>query len=558
MARYNNPAMAQLSRQQVRYAPRSVRLKQIERAERFVDRLHPERFYAYQDVCEELTGYRSEKYPDLQLSGQEAIRDLRCLVEDLSDSLDLSVSDVGEPVLTIDEVSQRYNVSTKTVDRWRDRGLVSRRFLVDGRKRVGFLQSAVDRFARRHAAEIDRGARFSHVGEREREEIVQAARQLVRDGATSTGICRLLARRMGRSSETVRTLLRDHDRDHPAAAVFPDATTKLGEEDRLEIYRLVRQGTSVDLLARRFGRSRNSIYRIATETRGEILLEQPIEFMDSDEFSEPGAEEWILCEPPENPKARLTKPPPGLPAYLAALYQLPILTREQEQYHFRKMNFLRWQAVDVRATLLGGRCTGRNGRSAMDQVETLLEESQAVKNFLIRSNLRLVVSIAKKHLRPGMNFFEMVSDGNLSLIRAIEKFDYTRGNKFSTYATWAVMRNFARSVPREHRQQDRFRTGHDELFLGRSEERSNPFLEQRHHRQHRVVVNEILEHLDPREREVITRRYGLTEGSEPQTLEQVGRRFGVTKERIRQLESRALKKLQRVASTESLEIPGLE
>ena len=123
MARYNNPAMAQLSRQQVRYAPRSVRLKQIERAERFVDRLHPERFYAYQDVCEELTGYRSEKYPDLQLSGHEAIRDLRCLVEDLSDSLDLSVSDVGEPVLTIGEVAQRYSVSTKTVDRWRDRGL---------------------------------------------------------------------------------------------------------------------------------------------------------------------------------------------------------------------------------------------------------------------------------------------------------------------------------------------------------------------------------------------------------------------------------------------------
>ena len=385
-----------------------------------------------------------------------------------------------------------------------------------------------------------------------------AARQLVRDGEISTSICRLLARRMGRSAETVRTLLRDHDREHPAASIFPGAATMLGDEDRLEIYRLVRQGTSVDLLARRFGRSRNSIYRIAAETRGEILLEQPIEFMDSDEFSEPGAEVWILCEPPENPKAKLTKPPPGLPAYLAALYQLPILTREQEQYHFRKMNFLMWRAADVRRALLVERCSGRNGRAAMDQVEMLLEESQAVKNFLIRSNLRLVVSIAKKHLRPGMNFFEMVSDGNLSLIRAIEKFDYTRGNKFSTYSTWAVMRNFARSVPREHRQQVRFRTGHDELFLGRSEERSNPFLEQRHHLQHRVVVNEILEHLDPREREVITRRYGLTEGSEPQTLEQVGRRFGVTKERIRQLESRALKKLQRVASTESLEIPGLD
>ena len=73
-----------------------------------------------------------------------------------------------------------------------------------------------------------------------------------------------------------------------------------------------------------------------------------------------------------------------------------------------------------------------------------------MKNFLIRSNLRLVVSIAKRHMKPRMSFFEMVSDGNMSLIRAIEKFDYTKGNKFSTYATWAIMKNYARSIPAEH------------------------------------------------------------------------------------------------------------
>ncbi|MEC9009559.1 MAG: helix-turn-helix domain-containing protein [Planctomycetota bacterium] len=432
MVRYRNPAMAELSRQQVQYAPRNVRLKQIERAERFVDRLHPERFYAYGDVCEEVTGYRSEKYPDLKLTGGEVVRDLRCLVEDLSDSLDLSTADVGEPVLSVLDVAARFQVSTKTVDRWRDRGLVSRRFVVEGRKRVGFLQSAVDRFARRHAAVIDRGTRFSKVEEREREEIVQSARRLARDGESSTAICRLLAKRMGRSAETIRTTLRDHDRRHPAAAVFPSVGTALHDEDRREIYRMVRQGISVDSLARRFGRSRNSIYRIAAETRAEILLELPIVFMHSDEFPVAGAEAEILGVPPENPKARLTKAPPGLPAYLAALYQLPILTREQEQYHFRKMNFLAWQAAEARQELLLTRPTGRAGRVAMDRVETLLEESGAVKNFLIRSNLRLVVSIAKRHLRPGMNFFEMVSDGNLPLIRAIEKFDYTRGNNFST------------------------------------------------------------------------------------------------------------------------------
>ena len=70
-------------------------------------------------------------------------------------------------------------------------------------------------------------------------------------------------------------------------------------------------------------------------------------------------------------------------------------------------------------------------------------------------------------MRPGTNFFEMVSDGNMSLIRAIEKFDYTKGNKFSTYATWAIMKNFARSIPAEHTLLDRFRTGNDEVFQRR-------------------------------------------------------------------------------------------
>jgi RNA polymerase sigma factor (sigma-70 family) len=72
--------------------------------------------------------------------------------------------------------------------------------------------------------------------------------------------------------------------------------------------------------------------------------------------------------------------------------------------------------------------------------------------------LRLVVSIAKRHVGPVENFFELVSDGNMSLIRAVEKFDYARGNKFSTYASWAIMKNFARTIPDEHRHRDRFRT----------------------------------------------------------------------------------------------------
>ena len=83
----------------------------------------------------------------------------------------------------------------------------------------------------------------------------------------------------------------------------------------------------------------------------------------------------------------------------------------------------------------------------MDRIENLYEESVATKNQIISANLRLVVSIAKRYVGPAEDFFELVSDGNLSLIRAVEKFDVSRGNRFSTYATWAIMKNFARTIP---------------------------------------------------------------------------------------------------------------
>ena len=194
----------------------------------------------------------------------------------------------------------------------------------------------------------------------------------------------------------------------------------------------------------------------------------------------------------------------------------------------------------------------------MDRVEELLNKATEVKNFLIRSNLRLVVSIAKRHMRPTTSFFEMVSDGNMSLIRAIEKFDFTKGFKFSTYASWAIMKNYARSIPAENVRLDRFRTGNDEVFTSSTDTRSDQFLEERTNQKQRELIMSILDHLDARERDIIVYRYGLSEGAAPQTLEQVGTRFGVTKERIRQLEARALRKMRKMAQDESLEIPGLE
>lgn len=555
--RYQNPAMKQLTDQQVRYAPREVRLAQINKAERFLEEIDPQQSYRYREICERITAYRPEMYPSLILPGAEAAHDLRCFVEDLSESMQMRPEQMDERVLTVDEVKERYNVSAKTIGRWRDQGLVSRRFVFGSdqkKKRIGFLESSVEKFVRKHAAEVARSSRFSQISDEEREQIIYRARRLARTSASMMEISRRLANKFNRSPEAIRYTLKKYDQAHPELAVFPSATSPLTEPQRKEIYQAHLRGVPVARLQNQYGRTRSSIHRIISEVRAKRLVEQVIDYIDNELFWKKNADSLIFGPPPEvEGKAGRLKAPPGLPPYLASLYSIPLLTREEEVYYFRKMNYLKHKASELRKELN----PDRPKAAAMDQIEEWMEASVEIKNFLIRSNLRLVVSIAKRHIRPGSNFFEMVSDGNMSLIRAIEKFDFSKGNKFSTYATWAIMKNFARSIPAEHTVLDRFRTGREELFEHSLDNRGDQFQEELvNQKQHQLIMG-ILDQLDDREKEIIVHRFGLSKGSEPLTLEEVGQRFGVTKERIRQLESRALKKLRKIAHDDKLDIPGV-
>jgi RNA polymerase sigma factor (sigma-70 family) len=284
------------------------------------------------------------------------------------------------------------------------------------------------------------------------------------------------------------------------------------------------------------------------------LIDQQIEFMYHPSFESPDADSFVLGPVPAGSEQQaLVRVPPGLPTYLAQLYSIPLLTKEQETYYFRKMNYLKFKAAR-----LGDQLDLTSAKSrVLDQIAKCQDEATAVKNVLIRSNLRLVVSIAKRHVKRNGNFFEMVSDGNISLIRAIEKFDFSRGIKFSTYATLAIMKNFARSIPSEIVQLDRYRTGNHESFLAFANHRSDEFEQEKINNQQRDVIIRILDQLDERERTIITYRFGLNQDGEQQTLEELSGRFGVTKERIRQLEARALGKLRRFILDEKLDIPGV-
>ncbi|MEX0819939.1 MAG: sigma-70 family RNA polymerase sigma factor, partial [Pirellulaceae bacterium] len=193
--------------------------------------------------------------------------------------------------------------------------------------------------------------------------------------------------------------------------------------------------------------------------------------------------------------------------------------------------------------------------STMEEIEQLYEQAVRIKNQIVQANLRLVVSIAKRHVSSTDEFFTLVSDGNMSLIRAVEKFDYSRGNKFSTYASWAIMKNFARTIPHEFKHRDRFRTSLDELFTSQEDGRGDQHGDESAQRLRSEQVNKILSRLDDREQKIIISRFGLDYSQEPRTLKEVGAEMGVTKERVRQIEARALSKLRLAVQEECLELP---
>ena len=312
---------------------------------------------------------------------------------------------------------------------------------------------------------------------------------------------------------------------------------------------------SVEALAKRYCRTKTSIYRIINEMRAERILELPLDFIPNPTFAKAGCRE-------DDSRADAERTTPAeedaAAQRLAAVSGQPVRSAAADA-RARSLLVPQVQLSEVSrpSKLREGLDPARAKSSVMDEIERLYDQAVAMKNQIVRANLRLVVSIAKRHVGPADNFFELVSDGNMSLIRAAEKFDFARGNKFSTYASWAIMKNFARTIPDEHRHRDRFRTSQSEMFYGDRRPAQRPV------RAGKCPVAaaerrsaEILERLDEREQKIIISRFGLDHGHEPLTLKEVGDEMGVTKERIRQIEARALGKLRQAAQEEKIDLPG--
>jgi len=560
---YKHSALKELADQQVRFAPPSRRLDQIAKAERLLAEIDATKEYPYQYVCFKITEYRPDAYPDLIISGADLVSDLGVFIAELARSLPaLRREDVSEPVLTLEEFSRKLNVTTKTINRWRKRGLIGLPIVCNGRRQVGFLPSLTDPFLAAHQDRVERSGRFSQLTPQEKDEILRRAQRYVRLGVGSlTQVSRRIARKLGRSPETVRYTIKNFDREHPDVALFPNVLGPFDPGTKQMIFSSYRRGIPVEALAKRFQKTRSSMYRVINEIRAQRLMDQNIECIYHTSFDDPAEEATIRAPMPGaeqfDAARRSLRVPKDAPPELASLYEVPLLSKEQEQHLFRKMNFLKHKAAKMLEEMKTptGRIDPHQVRTQdLDEIERLLAEANKVKDLLINCNMRLVVSIAKRHSGQTDNFFELLSDGNMSLMRAVEKFDYSRGNKFSTYASWAIMKNFARSIPEEKTRRERFVTGTEEFFDIAPDNRTDEqellnTAEQASHK-----VNRLLQYLDPREREIIRMRAGLESGYEGMTLEKIGEKLGITKERVRQLNVRAMKKLRTLAEGHKEEV----
>jgi RNA polymerase sigma factor (sigma-70 family) len=282
---------------------------------------------------------------------------------------------------------------------------------------------------------------------------------------------------------------------------------------------------------------------------------EPLKYVPHADFplwaKSPGLESAVLGPMPEAPEAAASEAPCDVPPYLASLYEIPVLTREQETHLFRKLNYLKYKANLLRQSP----GTLDPAAAAGDELGGLLGEIVATRQQIVCANLRLVVWVVKRHVRRAEDFFELISDGNLALIQAVEHFDFALGNRFSTYATRVINNSFTHSIPEGQRWQSLHRTDRAELFSVTADARSDPYALEAAHSRRAMLLESIMERLDRREREVICCRFALGRTQERMTVEQIGSRLGVSKARVCQLEERAMEKLRKALGQECVARP---
>lgn len=289
------------------------------------------------------------------------------------------------------------------------------------------------------------------------------------------------------------------------------------------------------------------------------ILEEPADYVPDPIFSRSNAERKLFDQAPDIPEPNTSWYHPVLDD--AAERQAKsvvnvVLDAEQERALFLQFNYARYRVSRL------SRMIGRKRPTAAQSRELLRWDAMAhhLRDQIAQSNLALVLAMAKRIRHTDLDFGDLISEGNMALLRAIDKFNVSRGFKFSTYACRAILKAFSRSGMKQTQYRQLFPTDFDPTL-----ERSD--YQRRRYDEHetdcadevRRIVRENIAELTDVERAIIHHRFALDRRQETPgslTLEEVGQIVGLTKERVRQIQNKALEKIRKALEARYLDGPA--
>ncbi len=270
------------------------------------------------------------------------------------------------------------------------------------------------------------------------------------------------------------------------------------------------------------------------------LMRKEIDFIPNQSFAKRSPRKTI-SEPEINGSPKNLG---NLPAHLARMCSTQLLTPEEEKSLFEQMNFLKFRANMLRSRLNPATADAED----IAKIEALLSEAGEVRDRLIRANMRLVISVVKKYVTPQISFDDLLSEGAFALMHAVDKFDFDRGFRFSTYAYRAIARSCYRIINQRQKESTRLAiVGDESMFEGAEDTRSSSLDEHTWSRL-RGLLMKLLHRLDRRDQMIIRCRYALGVHRKVRSFQRIADKLGLSKERVRQLEQRAVLKLQAMAT----------
>lgn len=276
-----------------------------------------------------------------------------------------------------------------------------------------------------------------------------------------------------------------------------------------------------------------------------MILNESVEYMDHEVFCNSNVETMLFARPSVLPPNTTRFEEVSVPGdlNLNTITEETNLTGVQEIFLFQRYNYARMRMAEAMRQL--------GPETSFDSVRLLLawaHRAMEAREQLAQANLPLVLAMAKRTRLHSLDFNELISEGNYALLRSVDKFDCSRGFKFSTYACRAILKSFSRVAMRASRYRGQFPTEFDPL-LEKSDfaDRQRDDLEGRCVEEIRDILTFNRAELNDVEKTVIRERFALDTAqspTKPKTLEEVGEIIGVTKERVRQIQNKALHKIR--------------